>query len=87
MDGCYNPSMASLIENEEYSDLPYTNPDMEAARKRLLPFLKGYPSPMIDARKLRMATKQGTAQDHREISCETKVIADWRSVGIWDERN
>lgn len=52
---------------------------IERAKKRLAPYLAGYPEPMIDARRLRIANGTATERDHDEIQAEDHVLRELKN--------
>lgn len=58
-----------------------TDAELEAARARLEPYLNGYPQPMIDTRRLRIANGTASEQDRREVDAEDQVVRDLRAAG------
>lgn len=56
---------------------PPTAEELEAARVRLEPYFKGYPQPMIDARRLRISGGTAAEQDYREIAAEDAIIREF----------
>lgn len=54
---------------------PPTKTEIAAARERLSPYLKGYPEPMIDTRRMRIGNGVASERDKREIAAEDVV---WR---------
>jgi hypothetical protein len=68
-------------EREEDEEIrrgwPPTPGELEAARKRLDPYLRGYPEPLIDARRLRLSNGTASEQERREIRAEDVVIREF----------
>lgn len=67
-----------------------TDEELVAAFKRLEPYLNGYPQPMIDARRLRIANGSASEQDRREIAAENVVVKRLKTQGlipltVWNE--
>jgi effector-binding domain-containing protein len=85
---------AEIGEDNEGQIIIYTNlktdesdnlisfDEIEAAYKRLKPYIDGYPEPMIDARRLRIANGTASDQDKREIAAENEVIRRLKSVNM-----
>lgn len=57
---------------------PPTEQEIVAARERLQPYLDGYPEPMIDTRRLRIANGTATDDDRRQVQAEDWVIREQR---------
>jgi hypothetical protein len=58
-----------------------TYEELTAARKRLKPYLDGYPQPMIDIRYLRKTKGTASEQELREIEAEQYVLRLMRIMG------
>jgi hypothetical protein len=59
-----------------------TDEAYDAAFERLIPYVEGYPYPMIDARRLRIKARQASHKDLLEIAAEDAVLADLREAGM-----
>lgn len=55
-----------------------TPEELEAAKRRLEPYLRGYPEAMIDSRRLRIANGTATEDDHRQVEAENHVLRELR---------
>lgn len=55
-----------------------TEGELATARERLAPYFAGYPEPMIDTRRLRIANGQASEKDRREVAAEDYVIREWK---------
>jgi hypothetical protein len=61
-----------------------TEEELSAARKRLAPYRAGYPEPMIDSRRMRIANGTASEKDKREICAEDQVIREWNQEDARD---
>lgn len=62
--------------------LPYQADDVNAAYERLRPFLNGYPQPMIDTRRLRIANGTASDADRYDVAVEDALIGSLRRLGF-----
>ena len=57
-----------------------TPEELAAAKKRLQPYLAGYPEPMIYTRRLRISSGTASEQDRREVNAENHVLRELRAA-------
>lgn len=53
----------------------FTAEELGEAFRRIRPYLNGYPEPMIDSRRLRMANGTATPEERRAVAAEEHVLA------------
>ncbi len=73
------PDGFGMVKKVTVQTLSNETAELLAARKRLQPYLDGYPEPMIDARRLRIANGTASEQDKREIRYEDQVLREIRN--------
>lgn len=56
------------------TDMLYSREQLNAAWQRLLPYIEGYPEPMIDTRRLRIANGTASQEDIEEVGAEDYLI-------------